>query len=128
MGCALTLKQQAVANKLHGTEVDVNVIKTKDDGCDHVQFEIIQKAKVGQLTDGTQPTDDEWKPIDSRLSAIENKISPLTFCKAFPFHLVFDKNLVVRQVFKHLFFYLKNITKHENVLQTVIASNYWELT
>ncbi len=89
--------QQAVANKLHGTEVDVNVIKTKDDGCDHVQFEIIQKARVGESA-GAQPSTEEWKQVDSKLMAIENKISPLTFCKAFPFHLVFDKNLFVRQV------------------------------
>ena len=77
--------------------MDVNLIKTKDDGCDHVQFEIIQKARAGDPT-GAQPINDDWKPIDSRLMAIENRISPLTFCKAFPFHLVFDKNLVVRQV------------------------------
>ncbi|XP_054168023.1 guanylate cyclase soluble subunit beta-1-like [Oppia nitens] len=86
---------KAVANKLHGTDVDVTVIKTKDDGCDHVQFQIIQKAKTGQTADKT-PVIDGQKAVDSLLSA-ENRISPLTFCKAFPFHLVFDKNLVVRQ-------------------------------
>ncbi|CAG2171458.1 unnamed protein product, partial [Oppiella nova] len=69
--------------------------KTKDDGCDHVQFQIIEKAKQGQKVGAVQEIECQ-KAVDSMLS-IENKISPLTFCKAFPFHLVFDKKLVVRQ-------------------------------
>lgn len=32
------------------------------------------------------------------MMSLENKISPLTFCNAFPFHLVLDRNLHVRQV------------------------------
>lgn len=34
------------------------------------------------------------------MMSLENKISPLTFCNAFPFHLVFDRNLHVKQVGK----------------------------
>lgn len=79
-----------MANKLHATEVDVNVIKTKDDGCDHVQFAITQKVKPERVS---EPEIEEFNML-----SLENKISPLTFCKAFPFHLVFDRNLVVRQV------------------------------
>ena len=89
---------QAVANKLHGTEVDVTVIKTKDDGCDHVQFMIMQKARPGDAPDAL-PVASDWHTIESSMTTVDNKISPLTFCKAFPFHLVFDKNLVVRQVY-----------------------------
>lgn len=32
------------------------------------------------------------------LLSLENRISPLTFCNAFPFHLLFDRELRVRQV------------------------------
>ncbi len=80
---------------MHGTEVDVNVIKTKDESCDHVQFEITQKVKQERVEEP------EIEDFDSLLS-LENKISPLTFCKAFPFHLVFDQNLIVRQVTKNI--------------------------
>lgn len=30
-------------------------------------------------------------------SLIEPKISPETFCKAFPFHLIFDRNMIIQQ-------------------------------
>lgn len=29
--------------------------------------------------------------------SMESKISPATFCRAFPFHLIFDRNHLVRQ-------------------------------
>lgn len=38
------------------------------------------------------------------MMSLENKISPLTFCHAFPFHLVFDRDLNVRQVSHFPFF------------------------
>ena len=40
------------------------------------------------------------------MMSLENKISPLTFCHAFPFHLVFDRDLNVRQVSHFTYFLL----------------------
>jgi len=40
---------QTVASKLHGTEVEVEVLKTKEE-CDHVQFLITQLSGPGKAT------------------------------------------------------------------------------
>jgi soluble guanylyl cyclase beta subunit, putative (fragment) len=82
---------KAVASKLHGTEVEVEIIKTKADGIDHVQFCITETLKKGEPVP-------ELQREEFDLTSAENKISPLTFCRAFPFHLIFDRNLKVRQV------------------------------
>lgn len=75
----------------------MTIDKTKDDGIDHVQFVITQKSKQERIV---EPEIDNFDMLSQ-----ENKISPLTFCKAFPFHLVFDRNLVVRQVSESIFCY-----------------------
>ncbi|XP_015786459.1 guanylate cyclase soluble subunit beta-1-like [Tetranychus urticae] len=81
---------KAVASKLHGTEVEVEIIATKDDGIDHVQFSIKEKCSNGQRI--AEPLVEEFEYLN-----LDNRISPMTFCKAFPFHLIFDRNLQVKQ-------------------------------
>lgn len=71
--------------------MEVNIIKQKGEDCDHVQFEIIEKIKSVSVV---EPIVDNF----DQLMSFENKISPFTFCKAFPFHMVFDKKMVLRQV------------------------------
>ncbi|KAG8192153.1 hypothetical protein JTE90_027795 [Oedothorax gibbosus] len=82
---------KAVASKLHNTEVQVEVVQQKSLTCDHVQFAIIDPnapLKSSSRTDGLE--------LESLVS-ISNKISPATFCRAFPFHLLFDRrHLVLR--------------------------------
>lgn len=87
----LHLCTQAVANKLHGQDVEVTIVKHKGEDCDHVQFEILEKVKTLAVV---EPVVDNF----DQLMSFESKISPFTFCKAFPFHIVFDKNMVLRQV------------------------------
>ncbi|WAQ99037.1 GCYB1-like protein [Mya arenaria] len=79
---------KAVAKNLHGSEVEVNVIKTKEE-CDHVQFSIVEKDKSNKKEDDTCHSCD--------MMSLEPKISPATFCRAFPFHIVFDKNMKITQ-------------------------------
>jgi guanylate cyclase soluble subunit beta len=74
--------------------MQVEVLRTKDDGCDHVQFAIRHKTRESSTE--RVVADPEIEDFD--MLSLENKISPLTFCKAFPFHLVFDRKLIVRQV------------------------------
>ena len=40
---------QTVASKLHGTEVEVEILKTKEE-CDHVQFLITELAGPGKAS------------------------------------------------------------------------------
>lgn len=79
-----------IALKLHNSEVDVEIIKTKEDGIDHVQFAIIDK------TNNEGNSNIELEEYDNSL-ATEHSISPNTFCIAFPFHIVFDRNMVIHQ-------------------------------
>jgi len=83
---------KAVASKLHSTEVEVEIIKTKEEGIDHVQFSIKEKS----VSD--QKATEKMLIEETEQLYLENRLSPLTFCKAFPFHLIFDRNLTVRQV------------------------------
>lgn len=83
------LQFQAVASKLHNTEVEVEVVQRKSSTCDHVQFAIIDRnASKNQ-------TEEEKDEIETL--SMENKISPATFCRAFPFHIMFDRNHLVCQ-------------------------------
>lgn len=86
---------KAVASKLHGVEVNVDVYKSKEnDGSeDHFQFIITEKS-------GSKKQIEEEKIEEIEMLQLENKISPLTFCRAFPFHLLFDRKMKIRQVIR----------------------------
>jgi len=79
---------RTVAKNLHGSDVEVKVIKTKEDD-DHVQFSITE-------TNRTSNRDTE-KGQYLDVMSLEPKISPATFCRAFPFHILMDKNMVITQ-------------------------------
>ena len=77
-----------VAEKLHNSEVDVRVIKTKAE-CDHVQFAITEK----DMSNASKSDDNDYIEHMS----LTPMISPATFCRAFPFHILFDKNMIIQQ-------------------------------
>nr|CAH7729711.1 unnamed protein product [Callosobruchus chinensis] len=79
---------KTVASKLHGTEVEVEIYKTKEE-CDHVQFLITEKSGPRQPM---LPEIDEIETL-----SLEPKISPATFCRVFPFHIMFDRDLKIIQ-------------------------------
>ncbi|XP_018330532.1 guanylate cyclase soluble subunit beta-1 [Agrilus planipennis] len=79
---------KAVASKLHQTEVEVEILKTKEE-CDHVQFLITEKSKP----DRTQSTEIE----EIETLSLEQKVSPATFCKVFPFHIMFNRDMKIIQ-------------------------------
>ncbi|KAH9374147.1 hypothetical protein HPB48_005416 [Haemaphysalis longicornis] len=82
---------QAVASKLHHTEVQVEQLLGKEDGLDHVQFAI---RETGQRARTPEPELEDFLDAESLQ---EKKISPATFCRAFPFHVMFDRSLAVVQ-------------------------------
>ncbi|KAH3843075.1 guanylate cyclase soluble subunit beta-1-like [Dreissena polymorpha] len=79
---------KAVAKNLHDSEVEVKVIKTKEE-CDHVQFSIVEKNQ-------SNVTDRNHNHVENQFS-LAPKISPVTFCRAFPFHIFFDKDMKITQ-------------------------------
>ena len=79
-----------VALKLHNAEVNVDIIQTKGEDCDHVQFAITDRStSCGSICS-------ELDGFENNLS-MEPKISPATFCRAFPFHVLFDNDMIIQQ-------------------------------
>ncbi|XP_063229104.1 guanylate cyclase soluble subunit beta-1 [Bacillus rossius redtenbacheri] len=79
---------KTVASKLHNTEVEVKIVKTKEES-DHVQFLITELSGPGKVS-SPEISDIDTLPLEPR-------ISPATFCRVFPFHLMFDRRLSVVQ-------------------------------
>ncbi|GLV36126.1 Guanylyl cyclase beta-subunit at 100B [Carabus blaptoides fortunei] len=79
---------KTVASKLHGTEVEIEILKTKDE-CDHVQFLITETSGPGRVP---MPEIAEIETL-----SLEPKVSPATFCRVFPFHIMFDRGLRIVQ-------------------------------
>ncbi|XP_048589655.1 guanylate cyclase soluble subunit beta-1 [Nematostella vectensis] len=86
---------KTVARKLLNTEVSVEVVKGKEYDGDDVQFVIKEISDRGRDCDSQVKNYDPIK--DSFQLSNEPKISPATFCKAFPFHLMFNRDLKVTQ-------------------------------
>ncbi|XP_017775635.1 PREDICTED: guanylate cyclase soluble subunit beta-1-like [Nicrophorus vespilloides] len=79
---------KTVASKLHGTEVVVEILKTKEE-CDHVQF---------LITERSGPRKQELPEIDElETLSLEPKVNAATFCRVFPFHIMFDRELNIIQ-------------------------------
>ncbi|XP_076447120.1 guanylate cyclase soluble subunit beta-1-like [Babylonia areolata] len=81
---------KAVAKELHNSIVDVEVIQAKSQECDHVQFAITERNRDATARQADLETRTEFL-------SYEPKISPATFCSAFPFHVMFDRQLRVHQ-------------------------------
>uniref|UniRef100_A0A670J564 Guanylate cyclase soluble subunit beta-1 n=1 Tax=Podarcis muralis TaxID=64176 RepID=A0A670J564_PODMU len=81
---------KTVAQQIHGTEIDMKVIQQRNEECDHIQFLIEEKESKEE---------DFYEDLDrfEENGTQESRISPYTFCKAFPFHIIFDRYLVVTQ-------------------------------
>ncbi|XP_054262325.1 guanylate cyclase soluble subunit beta-1 [Macrosteles quadrilineatus] len=79
---------KTVASKLHDTEVQVDILKTKEE-CDHIQFLITEKSNSGRIA---PPAFEEIETL-----SLEPKVSPKTFCRVFPFHLLFDRSMSILQ-------------------------------
>ncbi|KAK3576872.1 hypothetical protein CHS0354_012926 [Potamilus streckersoni] len=83
---------KAVARIVHRSEVQVEVLPFKNNEVhDHVQLVITEKSM--------KPTDNMSSEIETceHILSPEQKISPGTFCRAFPFHILFDRNMTIRQ-------------------------------
>lgn len=81
---------KTVAQQIHGTEIDMKVIQQRNEECDHTQFLIEEKESKEE---------DFYEDLDrfEENGTQESRISPYTFCKAFPFHIIFDRDLVITQ-------------------------------
>ncbi|OQV20579.1 Guanylate cyclase soluble subunit beta-1 [Hypsibius exemplaris] len=87
---------KAVASKLHNREVTIKVHIAKSaegpNPCDHTQFliEEVDAEKFAIVEDLATTAKHVFKA--------EAKISPDTFVKLFPFHVIFDRQFIIRGV------------------------------
>ncbi|MGH0158204.1 UNVERIFIED_CONTAM: hypothetical protein FKN15_043203 [Acipenser sinensis] len=81
---------KTVAQQIHGTEIEMKVIQHKSEECDHIKFLIEEKDSEEEAF---------YEDLDGfeENGTQETRISPYTFCKAFPFHIMFDRDLVLTQ-------------------------------
>lgn len=83
---------KTVARKLLNTEVSVEVIQQKGDKRDHAQFVIKEMGK--KYSSECSSMIKKFDPMRNSIHLCgEPKISPASFCRAFPFHLMFDSEL-----------------------------------
>lgn len=68
----------------------IQMIQPKSEECDHIKFLIEEKDSEEEAF---------YEDLDGfeENGTQETRISPYTFCKAFPFHLMFDKDLMLTQ-------------------------------
>ncbi|XP_068701770.1 guanylate cyclase soluble subunit beta-1-like isoform X4 [Montipora foliosa] len=99
---------KAVAKDMLNTEVVVNVQQSRSDGCDHVVFAIMETgckhgghSKLGlqtfDLNTLTDKRESHLEESEKKVKRPRREINLLSFCKAFPFHLMFDRKLSVTQ-------------------------------
>ena len=100
---------KAVAKEMLNSEVDVTVKQAKSDDHGHVVFAIketgcknAEHSKLGLQTFdfNTPPGQRADQLLNSKQKAVKKQrggISLLSFCKAFPFHVMFDRKLNITQ-------------------------------
>lgn len=91
------------------------MIQPKSEECDHIKFLIEEKDSEEEAF---------YEDLDGfeENGTQETRISPYTFCKAFPFHLMFDKDLMLTQCGNAIYRVLPQVNFHNDIdwAQTMI--------
>lgn len=92
--CRCVFSLQAVAERQFKETVSVEVLSTEDfsEEGQHTRLRVERR----QDPENTHRDVDE-DIIKDALPPEEKRISPATFCRAFPFHVIFDKDMTVIQ-------------------------------
>ena len=108
---------KSVAREYYSVEVDMKLLKKKgDENCDHSIFSIREVANHSlNDTDGEQEAEIVQSFSEKSLVGSE------TFCKAFPFHIIFDSNLTIMQVGSTLSWILPNLKLNKSSLSMYFA-------
>lgn len=86
---------KTVAREFYGVEVAISLIKCKDvKGSDHSVFRIREESYYQDKRKDVSPN----QVAESIAHSASNLISPKAFCKSFPFHIIFDRNMEILQM------------------------------
>ncbi|XP_022064187.1 guanylate cyclase soluble subunit beta-1 [Acanthochromis polyacanthus] len=105
---------KTVAQQIHGTEIEMKMIQPKSEECDHIKFLIEEKDSEEEAL---------YEDLDGfeENGTQETRISPYTFCKAFPFHLMFDKDLMLTQCGNAIYRVLPQLQPGTCILPSVFS-------
>ncbi|XP_049577132.1 guanylate cyclase soluble subunit beta-1 [Syngnathus scovelli] len=105
---------KTVAQQIHGTEIEMKMIQPKSEECDHIKFLIEEKDSEEEAF---------YEDLDGfdENGTQETRISPYTFCKAFPFHLMFDKDLMLTQCGNAIYRVLPQLQPGACILPSVFS-------
>ena len=107
---------KSVAREYYNTEVEMRLLVEKGPDSDHSIFSIREMAyHSATIAEGLAETDAINSFSDRQL------ISSETFCKAFPFHIIFDSKLHILQVGSSLSWVLPNLKLKESQLDHYFA-------
>uniref|UniRef100_A0AAQ4R9A4 Guanylate cyclase soluble subunit beta-1 n=1 Tax=Gasterosteus aculeatus aculeatus TaxID=481459 RepID=A0AAQ4R9A4_GASAC len=105
---------KTVAQQIHGTEIEMKMIQPKSKECDHIKFLIEEKDSEEEAF---------YEDLDGfeENGTQETRISPYTFCKAFPFHLMFDRDLMLTQCGNAIYRVLPQLQPGTCILPSVFS-------
>ena len=84
---------KSVAREFYGVEVQMTLLQSKEDGLDHALF------LIKEIAYHNRSIDDSPSPVHSVDSSSDRQLmSSKSFCKSFPFHVIFDDEMKILQV------------------------------
>lgn len=136
---------KAAAKDLHSLRVDVSIYKLKlvDQGIDHTEFLITilgpHAPTIGQPIHQAQQQDHQQENFSKTLlyedesftyknvnqlanAANVNKVSPLVFAQALPFHLIFNRDLIIQQAGTSILRVIPLLNSKKNVRLTEVMN------
>lgn len=102
---------KSVAREYYHVELEMKVMMKKGENSDHTIFSIREMAYHRASVVDKEEEDDTVSSFSDR-----HLISPGTFCKAFPFHIVFDSHLTILQVGQSLSWVMPNLQLNKDKL------------
>ncbi|XP_065059011.1 guanylate cyclase soluble subunit beta-1-like [Rhopilema esculentum] len=88
---------KAAARILFDIDVQLKPKRNNNDS-DYIEFLIIQTSSIGDdCYRFNRLTEDKGGLTNDSETELESVIDPVTFCQAFPFHVIFDRDLVICQ-------------------------------
>ena len=102
---------KSVAREYYHVELEMKVMVKKGDQSDHTIFSIREMAYHRASVVDKEEDEQTINSFSDR-----NLISPETFCKAFPFHIVFDTHMTVLQVGQSLSWVMPNLQLNKDNL------------
>lgn len=105
---------KTVAREFYGVEVSMKLLKPKGEGQDHSLFYIKEVAYYGEqrLSDPTHFVESDSK---------EQLINAKSFCKCFPFHIIFNRDMTMLQVGSSLAWIIPGWNQSEKCLTSFFA-------